>query len=82
MRLSRPVYECLPLFYMLVGALAILIFYLDPAGLGGKVAFSIGFLIETVALTVFLRRQDYRALREEYPGEAIGMPSPLDRRFS
>ena len=82
MRLSRPVYESLPLFYMLIGALAILIFYLDPAGLGGKVAFTIGFLIEIAALTLFLRRRDYRALSEEYSGETIELPSSLDRRFN
>jgi hypothetical protein len=71
MRLSRPVYESLPALYMVIGAAAILIFYLSPPGVGGKVAFTIGFLAEIAALTLFLRRQDYRALSREYSGETI-----------
>jgi hypothetical protein len=71
MRLSRPVYESLPVLYMVIGAVAILIFYLDPPGAGGKVAFTIGFFTEIAALTLFLRRQDYRALSREYSGETI-----------
>jgi hypothetical protein len=55
---------------MVIGAVAILIFYLDP-GVGGKVAFTIGFFAEIAALTLFLRRQDYRALSREYSGETI-----------
>ena len=62
MRLARPVYESLPLIYVLIGGLAILLFYLDPLGLGGKAAFLIGCWPITAALTLFLRRQDYRAL--------------------
>jgi hypothetical protein len=79
MRLARPVYESLPLIYMVIGGLAILIFYLNPLGLGGKTAFLIGFCAETAALTLFLRRQDYRALSREYTGETIELPSNLDR---
>ena len=71
MRLSRPVYESLPLLYMAIGAVGILIFYLDPPGVGGKVAFTIGLLSEIAALTLFLRRKDYRALSREYSGETI-----------
>jgi hypothetical protein len=82
MRLSRPVYESLPLVYMLIGGLAILIFYLDPVGLGGKVAFTIGFLAEIAALTLFLRRQDYRELSQQYSGDTIELPAALDRRYS
>lgn len=82
MRLSRPVYESLPLVYMLIGGLAIFIFYLDPAGLGGKVAFTIGFLGEIAALTLFLRRQDYRELSQQYSGDAIELSVSLDRPVS
>jgi hypothetical protein len=71
MRLSRPIYESLPVVYMIIGAVAILICYLDPPGIGGKVAFAIGFIAEIAALTLFLRRQDYRALSREYSGETI-----------
>jgi hypothetical protein len=70
MRLARPVYESLPVLYMAIGAVAIVVFYLDP-GVGGKVAFIIGLFAEIAALTLFLRRQDYRALSREYSGETI-----------
>jgi hypothetical protein len=70
MRLARPLYESLPAIYMAIGAAAIFVFYLDP-GPGGKVAFIIGVCAEIAALTLFLRRQDYRALSREYSGETI-----------
>jgi len=38
----------------------------------------IGVLAEIAALTVFLRRQDYRALSQEYSGETIELPSRLN----
>jgi hypothetical protein len=78
MRLARPVYESLPIIYLLIGALAILLFYIDPFGFGGKAAFLIGCLAITAALTLFLRRKDYRALSREYTGETIELPSDLN----
>jgi hypothetical protein len=78
MRLARPVYESLPLVYMLIGGLAIFLFYFNPLGFAGKAAFLIGVLAETAALTLFLRRQDYRALSREYTGETIDLPSHLN----
>ena len=77
MRLARPVYESLPIVYMLIGGLAILLFYINPLGFAGKAAFLIGILAETAALTLFLRRQDYRELSREYNGETIELPSNL-----
>jgi hypothetical protein len=77
MRLARPVYESLPYFYMAMGALAIFLFYLDPDGPLAAVAFVLGVVVETAALTVLLRRQDYRALSREYSGETIDLPSTL-----
>ena len=77
MRLARPVYESLPYVYMAIGALAIFLFYLDPDGPRGVVAFVIGIIIETAGLTLLLRRQDYRALSREYSGETINLPSTL-----
>jgi hypothetical protein len=71
MRLARPVYESLPLIYMAIGAVAIIVFYLDPTDVGGKVAFVIGVCAEIAALTLFLRRLDYRTLSREYSGETI-----------
>ena len=78
MRLARPVYESLPYIYGTIGALAIFLFYLDPVGVHAVIAFVIGFLAETAALTLFLRRQDYRALSREYSGETIDLPSSLN----
>ena len=77
MRLARPVYESLPLIYMLLGGVALLISYLDSPGIGGKIAFLIGLFTEVAALTLVLRRQDYRALSREYSGETIELPSSL-----
>ena len=77
MRLSRPVYESLPYLYMAIGGLAIFLFYLDPEGVQAVVAFVIGFIAETAALTLLLRRKDYRALSREYSGETIDLPSRL-----
>jgi hypothetical protein len=71
MRLSRPVYESLPLVYMVIGAVGVTVFYLDPPDTSGKVAFLIGVCAEIAALTLFLRRLDYRALSREYSGETI-----------
>jgi hypothetical protein len=77
MRLARPVYESLPFIYVAIGGAAIFLFYLNPLGYAGKAAFLIGLLAETAALTLFLRRQDYRALSREYNGEIIDLPSNL-----
>ena len=78
MRLARPVYECMPLVYAGIGGLAILLAYLDPEGPRAMVAMLIGLIAEIAALTVFLRRQDYRALSREYSGETIDLPSRLN----
>jgi len=77
MRLARPVYESLPYVYMAIGGLAIFLFYLDPVGPRAVAAFVIGVIVETAALTLLLRRQDYRALSREYSGETIELPSTL-----
>jgi hypothetical protein len=77
MRLARPVYESLPFVYMAIGGLAIVVCYLDPVGPRGVIAFILGVSIETAALTLLLRRQDYRALSREYSGETIELPSTL-----
>ena len=79
MRLTRPVYESLPYLYMAIGGLAILLFYVDPLVSRAVVAFVIGVIVETAALTLLLRRQDYRALSREYSGETIDLPSTLHR---
>jgi hypothetical protein len=69
----------MPLVYAAIGGVAILIAYLDPEEPQTLVAMAIGVLAEIAALTVFLRRQDYRALSREYSGETIELPSRLHR---
>ncbi|MGD0493475.1 MAG: hypothetical protein ABSC32_18210 [Steroidobacteraceae bacterium] len=77
MRLSRPVYETLPLIYVAIAAAAWLIAYLDPIGARSAIAFVIGIVAAVAALTIFLHRQDYRAQSREYNGETIDLPSTL-----
>ncbi len=77
MRLARPVYESLPYLYMAIGGLAIFLFYLDPVELRSALAFAIGIIAETAALTLFLRRRDFRELSRDYSGETIDFPSSL-----
>jgi len=66
-RLSRPVYEGLPWFYMAFGLAALGVSYLLAAH--GALSHAIG-LLGLIALVygivVFLRRRDFRALRSEY----------------
>jgi hypothetical protein len=78
MRLSRPAYESLPFIYAAIAVLAIMLAYLDPVGPRSMVAFAIGVIAAIAALTVYLRRQDYRALSREYSGETIELPSRLN----
>jgi len=79
MRLAKPVYEILPLMYVVIGALAIVLVYVDPQGPYALVVFGIGLLAEIAALTVFLHRQDCRAHSREYPGESIDLSLTLNR---
>ncbi len=74
MRLARPIYESMPIIYAAIGGLAFLIARLDPEGARTVAAFSIGVAAEIAALTIFLRRQDYRALAREYSGKLIDLP--------
>ncbi len=75
MRLARPVYESVPLIYALIGAGAGYISYLDPEDPRMSIALAISVVGEVAGLTVFLRRQDYRARSREYSGESIELPS-------
>jgi hypothetical protein len=79
MRLARPIYESMPIIYAGIGGLAVLIASLDAAGPRTTTALSIGMLAEIAALTVFLRRQDYRALSREYSGERVELPTNSNR---
>jgi len=71
MRLSRPVYETLPLLYVVIAAAAVLIAYLDPVRPRSMIAFVLGMVAAVAGLTIFLHRQDCRAHSREYNGETI-----------
>jgi hypothetical protein len=77
MRLSRPVYETLPLIYVAIAGVAWLIAYLDPVGARSIIAFAIGIVAAVAALTIFLHRQDCRAQSRQYNNETIEFPSTL-----
>lgn len=76
-RLSRPVYEGLPWFYIACGGAALAGSYFLPSGflslfigLGGVIAVLGGFVI-------LLRRRDYRELRSQYVDpDALNVASP------
>ena len=79
-RLSRPVYEGLPWFYIACGCAAFAGSYFLPSGflslfigLGGIIAILGGVVI-------LLRRRDYRELRSQYvdPG-ALNVASPPEK---
>ncbi len=79
-RLSRPVYEGLPWFYIACGAAALAGSYVLPSGflslfigLGGIMAVLGGFVI-------LLRRRDYRQLRSQYMDpDALKVVSPPEK---
>jgi hypothetical protein len=79
MRLAGPVYESLPFAYAVIGGLALSLAYLDSESPRSTVALLIGLLAEIAAVTVGLRRHDYRELRRVYNGETIEFPSRLNR---
>ena len=73
MRLSKPLYESLPLLYGVIGTAAIVIAYFEPGRIRSVVAFVIGLLAAIAALTVFLHRQDRRALSREYRSYSLDL---------
>jgi hypothetical protein len=54
-----------------IGTAAIVIAYFEPERVRSVVAFVIGLLAAIAALTVFLHRQDRRALSREYRGDSL-----------
>ncbi len=73
-RLSRPVYESLPLLYAAIGAFALGVSYVDPRDVTAAATFLIGLLAEIAALTLYLRRRGYREMRREYGGGELSAP--------
>jgi peptidoglycan/LPS O-acetylase OafA/YrhL len=78
MRLSKPLYESLPVVYAVIGGAAVAIAYFEPLRIRSMVAFGIGFFAAIAAVTVFLHRQDRRAMGREYSGQTIDFPSSLN----
>jgi hypothetical protein len=74
MRLSKPLYESLPLLYVIIGVGAIVIAYFEPERNRSIVAFVIGLFAAIAALTIFLHRQDRRELSREYAADNLDMP--------
>ncbi len=63
MWLSKPIYECLPYAYLVMGALALgLSMYLDH-GYWDTIGFVVGFLCLVAGLVVLLKRRDHRVKR-------------------
>jgi membrane protein YdbS with pleckstrin-like domain len=71
MRLSKPIYESLPLLYVGIGLAAIVIAYFEPQRIRSVVAFVIGLVAAIAALTIFLHRQDRRELSREYRPDSL-----------
>ena len=76
MRLTRPLYECLPLIYAAVGACAIFLSYVDQPGARAVATLMIGLAALVAALTLYLRRRGYREMRREYSGGDLVAPAP------
>ena len=85
MRLSRPVYESVPLIYFAIGACGFVLAYLDPGRVRSIVAFCIGLIAAVAALTVFLHRQDYRSRKvwseSSLPSWANAIPDRVSRQL-
>jgi len=63
----------MPALYAAMGGLGFVIAYVDRQEPRTLIAFGIGLAMEIAALTVLLRRQDYRARQREF-----GTPFDLD----
>jgi len=74
MRLARPIYEALPAAYLVIGAFALHLSYVDVPGARATLAFVIGAAASIAALTLQLRRRDERERRREYSVERIDAP--------
>jgi membrane protein implicated in regulation of membrane protease activity len=65
-RLSRPVYEGLPWFYIACGVAALVYSYLLVSSLWSLIVGLAGFAGLLGGFVVLLRRRDYRDLRSHY----------------
>jgi membrane associated rhomboid family serine protease len=79
-RLSRPVYEGLPWFYIACGIAALVASYLMPPGVLSLIVGLAGLLAVLGGVVILLRRRDYRALRSEYADpDALKVAAPPEK---
>jgi hypothetical protein len=70
MRLANPVYESLPVLYLLVGASLLFGSYRLHSGVLCVLLLITGMLGLIAGVAVWLRRRDFRASRTEYGSDA------------
>jgi hypothetical protein len=76
-RLSRPVYEGLPWFYLACGFAACVGSYFLPAGVLSLIVGFAGIAAVLGGVVILLRRRDYRELRAQYGDpDALSVASP------
>ena len=69
MRLSRPVYEGLPWFYLFCGLAGLLVSYVERGKAWSMIPGIAGLSLVIGGIVVLLRRRDFRDLRERYGDE-------------
>ncbi|MDE2295811.1 MAG: hypothetical protein KGL36_10200 [Gammaproteobacteria bacterium] len=79
-RLPGPIYESLPSAYAVIGAAALGLSAIDTRNWRAASTFSIGFAALVAALTIHLRRRDFRDRRRRYSGGPIPPATPRPPR--
>ena len=75
-RLSRPVYEGLPWFYLACGIAACVGSYFLPSGVLSFLVGLAGLAAVLGGFVILLRRRDYRQLRAQYDPDALNIATP------
>jgi Flp pilus assembly protein TadB len=79
-RLSRPVYEGLPWFYLVCGVAALIASYLLPSRILSLIAGVVGLIGLLGGSVILLRRRDYRELRSQYADpDSLNTSAPLEK---
>jgi Flp pilus assembly protein TadB len=82
-RLSRPVYEGLPWFYIACGVAALVVSYVLPSGVLKEAIGVIGLLAVLGGIVILLRRRDYRELRSQYGDpDSLSVAAPSEKEES